>query len=343
MAEDAKPDGPRVLRPTVIGAPSGARPAKPKVAPAQGSALKPTAIPDQPAERPKAKPRLDPPAKRTVTGPTAVAGTERKRLDVTPADILALAPAAGSALVADVLRLLQAVVIEDAGERQAILWGHQLQTDYSQAVTRMLDLTQSDVLARSSSHLSRLIEILSTIDLAAIAGIAPRGVIGGLMSRLNTRIDSPGEFGAARVEIEQLVSFLSEATEPLLRVQRELAEQARAMTDFAGSIEASAIAADYLAARLREHKPVLATRYFDRSLSLSQTLAQIRSDEPLRALQTERPHELIASIQNVVLLVVPRWLGSVSALVAAGARTPTATEAGQLDYELKKIVQQLKP
>lgn len=271
-------------------------------------------------------------------------GTQRERFAVSAEELMKLSPTASVGLVSETIRQLNSVVIDAAAERQALVWGHRLQTDYSRAVSHMLDLTQSDIFERASAHLARLTQILESVDLPAIAGISQRGVLDGLVSRLNTRIDTPEEFVVARREIEHLVELLSDAAEPLLHLEDDLVESDRGIGDLRASIEAAALGAEYLANRLREERPALATRYFDRSLSLTQSLAQIHADAPLRKLQLERPPEVIGAIQNVVLLVLPRWLGSVSALVAlAGRRSATPTQAGQLDHELRKIVEQLKP
>ena len=60
--------------------------------------------------------------------------------------------------------------------------------------------------------------------------------------------------------------------------------------------------------------------------------------------QIEQPLRLIGAIQNVALVTVPGWLGSIAGLTAmlAGKRKLTPTETGELAHQLGNILQQLK-
>lgn len=79
-------------------------------------------------------------------------------------------------------------------------------------------------------------------------------------------------------------------------------------------------------------------------MSLTQTVAQIRSGASLREVQIEQPLRLIEAIQNVALVMVPGFLGSIAALTTMldSNRKLTPTEAGELTYQLRSILQQLQ-
>ena len=64
----------------------------------------------------------------------------------------------------------------------------------------------------------------------------------------------------------------------------------------------------------------------------------------MRALQIEQPLRLVAAIQNVALVTVPGLLGGIAALAAMleERRQVTPTQAGELAYQLRTILQQLK-
>ena len=79
-------------------------------------------------------------------------------------------------------------------------------------------------------------------------------------------------------------------------------------------------------------------------MSLTRSVAQLRGDDPLRAAQAEQPLHLIAAVQEAVLVAMPAWLSTIAALTAtaSGVRSPNPTEAGELQYRLQTILQQLK-
>ena len=88
---------------------------------------------------------------------------------------------------------------------------------------------------------------------------------------------------------------------------------------------------------------VLATRFIERSNRLTQTLAQIRGSDATRDMQIEQPIRMVSAIQHVALVMMPGWLGSIaSALTLLGRKTLTKTEAGELTYQLREIISQLK-
>ena len=62
-------------------------------------------------------------------------------------------------------------------------------------------------------------------------------------------------------------------------------------------------------------------------------------------MQIEQPIRLIGAIQNVALVVMPAFIGSIASIATLGASKTTIspTEAGELAYRLRDIISQLKP
>ena len=89
----------------------------------------------------------------------------------------------------------------------------------------------------------------------------------------------------------------------------------------------------------------LAQCFVERSMSLTQTLAQMLQTGSTRELQIEQPIRLIGAIQNVALVVMPAFIGSIASIAALGASKTTIspTEAGELAYRLRDIISQFKP
>lgn len=87
---------------------------------------------------------------RLAAKPTAIPGVERKRIAAELSDFGKLSPLAKPAVLEQALRLIQSFVVESARDRQAVLWGHRLRKDYSDLVSRTLELSQADVLKKAA-------------------------------------------------------------------------------------------------------------------------------------------------------------------------------------------------
>lgn len=310
------------------------------------SALKPTVI------RPSAERRIvrDAGPEPLVTAgipagklkPTAIPGVQRRRLEVTAADLARLSPLAGKDVVRRAVVILQELVADSATERSAILWGHALQEEYGRSVSRMLELSHDPVMVKAAGYVNRMSSILAAIDLKAVADATPG--VGQYLKRLNQRIDTPDELDDARFELDQLVGLMANTMDPLLTLKDAIERQIAETERLAIEIEAMALAADYLAGRPSPKKPELARIYTDRVISLTHTLAQIRETTALRGAQAAQPLSLIAAVQDIALVTVPGWLSSLSAMTAMlrTQRRPTATEASELDHRLRHILKQLK-
>lgn len=318
------PAPPHPLRPTVVPAP----PAPPQKRPHERASTErgaPTPAPPRPG----------------VARPTAMPGVERRRIEVAPRDLERLSPGASAAVVRRAREIVSALVVETLTERTAILWGHALQTAYRDLVTAALAEAQSPLVRQVDAYLTRMMDLLGSIDLVAVAGPGAGGV-GALFRSLNQRIDTPEELRAAQRELDQLVAYLSAALGDLLDLRDRCARHAASVDRLAIDVEGAALAALYLAERLQADRPAVAERFTERSISLTQTLAQIRSGDALRTVQTEQPLRMVRAVQDVVLVMMPGFLGGLaSALTLIQKHDLTPTQAGALTYQLRDILHAL--
>lgn len=319
------------LRPTVIG-------------PAGASLRSPGGAAPQPVDAPSPARRV-PAATPVVRQPTAMPGAERIRIEVAARDLEALSPGAAAAVYQQARSLIGAFVLGKGAQRKAILWGHDLQKAHGDLVTKMLALARSPVLRQVEGYLARMMDILGSIDLMAVCGHGRDSVVGRLFQGVNRRIDTPGELAKAQAELEQLLALMGGALDPLLDLKDRLLRLSGSMEGAAAQVEAAAIGALFLSERLRQDDAALAQRFAERSMSLTQTLAQMRQTGSTRESQIEQPIRMIGAIQNVALVVMPAFIGSIATIATLGARKTTVspTEAGELAYRLRDIISQLKP
>ena len=319
------------LRPTVIGAPGASLRTPAGAAPQAQDVLSPA--------------RRVPAATPVVRQPTAIPGAERKRIEVAVSDLQALSPGAAAGVYEQARALVGAFVVDKASQRKAILWGHELQRAHGDLVTEMLALARSPVLRQVEGYLARMMDILGSIDLMAACGHGGDSVVGRLFQGINSRIDTPGELAQAQAELEQLLALMGGALDPLLDLKDRLLRLSGSMEGTAAQVEASAIGALFLSERLRQDDAALAQCFVERSMSLTQTLAQMRQAGSTQELQIEQPIRLIGAIQNVALVVMPAFIGSIASIATLGASKTTIspTEAGELAYRLRDIISQLKP
>ncbi len=318
------------LRPTVIG-PAGTPLRNPAGAVLQLQDV-PTPAPRIPLTTP------------VVRQPTAIPGAERARIEVTVRELHALSPGAAAQVYEQARALVSGFVVAKASQRKAILWGHDLQKAHGELVTEMLALARSPVLRQVEGYLARMMEILGSIDLIAVCGHGGDSVMSRLFQGINSRIDTPGELAKAQSELEQLLVLMGAALDRLLDLKDQLLRLSGSLDGIATQVEASAIGALFLSDRLRQDDAALAQCFVERSMSLTQTLAQIRQAGSTRELQIEQPIRLIGAIQNTALVVMPAFIGSISSIATLGSSKTTIspTEAGELAYRLRDIISQLK-
>jgi hypothetical protein len=312
----------------------------------KGHVLKPTVVVPPAAKRKRAKATDTSAGHTSVTSapskPTMVDGVERKRLPVTAGDLRQLSPGVHAVVVEKALRLLAGFVLERANERKAVLWGHELQQEHSDLVAQTLTLSQAPVLRKVQGYLGRMIDILQAVDIMAVCGHGD-GAFGRYFKGMNAKIDRAEELDAARLELDQLVRHMSDAFTELLDLKEKLEQQARQFEEIATQAEAAALAALFLAQYLRAGNTGLAERFTERSMSLTQTLAQVRQNAAIREIQIEQPIRMVGAIQNVVLVTMPDFLASIATVVTLTARKAnlTPTEAGELNYKLRDIINRL--
>lgn len=333
MAEDKHPRSPGEkqraitgkLRPTVIDHPGGKA-----GMPAAGE----TQAPSAPA-----------PAAPKAFGPTQIPGVERKRIPVGLGELAKLSPEAKPEVLERARGMLETYVEEEATDRTAVLWGQRSQEGYSALVSETLSLSRAEALVSVTEHLNRMMEILRSMDLKSIATAVPGGgMIGEYLKGMNKKIDTLEELEAALAELNQLVGLMGAALGDLLDLKERIEKQSRRIDEIGDEVEAAALAAQFLSEHESKRLPQLARRFFERSMSLTQSAVQIRGSTSIRATQIEQPLRLIGVIQNVALVMLPGWLGSIASLTVLSRekRKPTPTEAGELARQLRNIVEQLK-
>lgn len=296
-----------------------------------------------------APPRRNAPHSRTGGGnatavrtPTTIPGVARTRISVATSDLTKLSPGAEPQIYEQALALICTFVPEKATERKAVLWGHELQKSYSDLVTETLKLSQAPVLRKVEGYLARMLEILGSIDLMAVCGQDGGSRLGQYFKGINKKIDRPDELRTAQAELDGLLGYMSAALDELLTLKEKLEQHANKVREISVGIEASALAALCLSHHLQSTNSVLATRFMERSMRLTQTLAQIRGGDATRDIQVEQPIRMVGAIQHVALVMMPGWLGTIaSALTLLGRRGLSKTEAGELTYQLRDIISQL--
>lgn len=220
------------LRPTVI-APPPDRSRTPRAEPGESAGTdapaKPTIVATASTQNDSATAKSGRSAQMPlVAKPTAIPGVERKRIAVELSDIRKLSPLTRPEVLQQALRLIQSFVVESARERQAVLWGHRIQQDYSGLVSRSLELSQADVLQKATGYIGRMTDILGAIDIKAVCDApSAAGIFGEYFKKSNSRIDTAGELQAARIELDQLVRLMGEALELLLSFKETLEQHAR--------------------------------------------------------------------------------------------------------------------
>lgn len=328
------------LRPTVIG-PPGASLRSTADAAAQPQNV-PSPAPGVPAAAAAAAAVVPP---MVVRQPTAIPGTARTRIEVAARDLQALSPGAAAPVYEQARALVGTFVVAKGAQRKAILWGHGLQKAHGELITEMLALARSPVLRQVEGHLARMMDLLGSIDLMAVCGHGGTGVVGRLFQNINSRIDTPDELAKVQPELEQLLTLMHAALDPLLDLKDRLLRLSGSMDETAAQVEAAAIGALFLSERLGQENAALAQRFAERSMSLTRTLAQLRQADSTRELQIEQPIRLIGAIQNVALVVMPAFMGSIASIATLGASktTVSSTEASELAYRLRDIISQLKP
>lgn len=339
-------------RPTAITVPGGAVKTQPTVVGAQ--VAKPTAIkpPDNIPAVTQVKPTAivapeKPKAVPTVSKPTGIAGgVQRQRIELSLTDLRNLNPGIGDGTLEKAMLLIQMTNLEALGDREVVMWGHNPQKSYGDLISQSLTIFQSEPLCRVQKHLSRMIEILSLIDLKKVCEQGASSALSKVFRKATKAIDTPEELAEAQTELSQLISLMNQEIDSLLKVKGQLEAISKMIDDIGSEIEVLAISAAYLADYIHRQNPTnqFYAKFLERSASLTQSLAQIRSSSSMRQVQIEHPLALISAVQSVALVQVPAWLGSIVSLKAMLERgkKPTVTEIDELSNQTQKVLEGLK-
>ena len=282
-----------------------------------------------------------------ISGPTRIPGAVSTRINVTVALLRTTNPHANEVTLEQVCTMIRAVSVDTLTPKHAIIWGHDVQSEYGELVTECLKLSQSGTLTKVRTNINRTLEILEAIDIAAVCGVGTKktGFIGGLIKKATIAIDSLPELNEAIKELQQLHKLMTGAMEKLLELRGKLDEITSKTDRLVRSIEVYAIAAQFLADHIKQiGQNELALSFEQRSMSLTQTIAQIQSNDLMRKQQVEEPLRLITVVQDVALVSVPGWIGSIVAIktMLEGTNKPTVTEVNELSDQKQQITDRLK-
>src|SRR5690606_5063504 len=111
---------------------------------ASGRSSERAATQERGAPQPSAIPRLE--------KPTAITGTERKRVPVEAGDLRQIALGVDNRTVEQAMRLIASFVVEKTNERKAIMWGHDLQRSHSELAAETLALSQTPTLRKVEGY-----------------------------------------------------------------------------------------------------------------------------------------------------------------------------------------------
>ncbi len=346
------PDGkikPSVIKPGDEGANDGSK--KKKVgasvislpAPAKKDELK-ASVMAKPVEETASKPTE---IKAGKVYPSVISGQVRVRIPVTTEELLADNPGTPGDIIGLAIQRVLETNLDAVKSTSVVLWGAELQKKYSENVLQLLHCSQDECLSKSSTQVSRVVEILEAIDIRGVCEYRADGMISKMFKNSNKEYDTPEELLHAEKELKHLTSLLSEQLKKLTQLQVTLQKLSGEIESSGREIKAAALAAAFISKYLQRQGPEtenLSNQFFDRSMSLTQTEAQIMENEAARKMQLEYPLNLIAVIQNAVLVMVPDWLGSISSIrsMLDAKKRISVTEINEISDWQKKIVRTLK-
>lgn len=338
------------LKPTVIG--SGNAPLKGPVRPTiipSGPAPEKCSVPEvkkeQPTRTPTVMPSASPPKAipenerkpMTVTKSTTIpGGVVRKGLEVGVEDLKKQFPANSVETLTAVRDILIKTVLETLTMKISVGWGTKDQERYGKLVKESLALTGSERIRDSQRHLGRLyallLEVATSFRNQDNSGLA-----------FWKKWESPLEaFREREAEIDQLSTFLRAVLPDIIDIQAKIDDGAREYVSLSATLEAQSLAAHYLSNLLTNKTPEqesLSQRLLERSLSLTQTVAQIKQGDIGRQSMVREIGELISRIQDGVLLKLPAWIEQVGIVQA---KDLTKTEVYTVQRGLEDVVNQLK-
>lgn len=279
--------------------------------------------------------------------PSVISGKARVRIPVTAEELLADNPGTPSDIIGLAIQRVLETNLDGVKSTSVVLWGADLQKKYSESVLQLLHGSQDECLSKASTQVSRVIEILEAIDIRGVCEYRADGMISKMFKNSNKEYDTPEELLHAEKELKHLTSLLSEQLKKLTQLQATLQKLVGEIESAGREIKAAALAAAFISKYLQRQGPEAekpSNQFFERSMSLTQTEAQIMENDSARKMQLEYPLNLMTVIQNAVLVMVPDWLGSISSIrsMLDAKKRISVTEINELSDWQKKIVRTLK-
>lgn len=274
--------------------------------------------------------------------PTTISGVKPERLVVDADALHDLAPNASDGVRQEALRQLQALTLNMLTRHRAQRWGQEAQQACVDRVGGSAAPASAPFIDQARADLTRLTDVLASIDLKAVCGHAKGGLLGGLSKAMSRRVDTPAKLAAALDELRALLQNLNADVGRLLALKNGLQQRAAAFEQTQRELEAAALAAQFLSSRMAGDVPGIAQQFAERSLSLAATLAQSRQGDTAYRIQIHQPLQLIAAIQNVALAKLPAVINELAALQAlAKSGQAFPAEALNMSYRLRDIIHQL--
>lgn len=304
---------------------------------------KPTTIPDKTnnvtTEHTLPKPK--------TFAPSSMPGNKRSRLPITMDNLKSSFPELDQNRLEPMLQMIWETDTQLMQESSALTWQNSLQKSYSEQVMMLLELTRHDALETAQTRLHRVLDILEAIDLHGVCEFNKDGIFTRFLKSANSEYDTPEELELAEKELNQLVSRLNKESEALVALQRQAIQLLKEIKVLESRVQCAANAASVLSTyfeKLGKSHSRMAAQFHERAVSLTKTKAQMIQNEGARELQINHLHQLMASIQDVVLVMLPDWLGSISTIrsMLDMKKAVTLTEVMELTDRKKKIISHLK-
>lgn len=286
-----------------------ALPANPSAPRAAAEPVKPTAMkPSIPA----------PPAPITLS---ALPGVQRKSLEVGIPDLVKKYPGVGLAVLQRVQRLICGIHVTSFDSVRIIGFGLDAQAELAALIKQRLDVAQAPAMRAAPQHLTRLHLLLSDV-LAAFGG--------GFLKRSPEKV-----WADCRSEVEQLQKLLGDAAAELVTQLGCLSALRLPAEACSESLEALALAADYL---LDEVSPDQASLLVGRVASITSSQAMVREHVIYLSQDISAIEELVLLVNDGVLLKLP----SIYTQLASLAGKPTETERFLASEKLTDVLQTIK-
>lgn len=266
------------------------------------------------------------PAPTAAAAPTRLPGVQRRTLAVDRDQLARRFPEASPAQIERAAGVLATIAPEVFDRGAAERFGRELQVRHAQWVDQLLATMDHDALRAAPRHLDRLFQLLDDVATSLRPSALP----------WNRRRSPGARLAACRPEIDMLREQLKTCDAQLAQARQQLADAAQSATGMAEELHALQLAADIL----REHlPPERAQPLQDRVVSLGKTLALLQQ----QALQNQQSGlqlaRLAERIHEAVMVSLPAWLATVSALPD---EPPNDTQRYLLLQQLQTVLDKLR-